>query len=312
MIPRFKVVINPFNRRNKKGEYSIMIRVTLGKQVKYLNTRIKIMLKYWKGKEPNWIKESHPQERYINAIIKQKKDLLYEHAMRLHFLRKPVTMHGMVEFYKKKGDPHSFIDFVKHHVYKNSAYKSSYNTWKKYKTFAWLIEEYNPHLQMGQLEEKEYQRYIAWRREKYAVSDETISKDFNCWKRLAKEAVKEGYLDKNPFEFVQLKLKKSSKRKMDALDVDEVRKISSLDLTDQPELFRIRKLFMFCVYSCMYYSNLRVLKWSDIIESPNGPCIEASRTKNDLPFVAPIYIYPKCSENSGRAERTGSGADFSQ
>ena len=120
----------------------------------------------------------------------------------------------------------------------------------------------------------------------------TVLKYFDPFKVIAKQAVKDGYLEKDPFLYVDLRIK-PTKGKRVYLEVEEIAQLKKAKLpSDRGDLEEIRVYWLFCFYASFYYSDLRNLKWVDVKNTEYGYCLVADRFKNENTFIAPIHKFP--------------------
>jgi len=285
----YTAIINRNNINNKGGRHSIFIRVTFDRQSKYFNLKEKIEEKHWSGKENRWIKDSYPFAFELNSIIKKKIDLLHAYEYRQKAFGNAISLQAITEYFHKKADPNIFNEFVNDFMKKVRG--KSLNTLKKYKTFVNYLNEFNPKIQFNQLNEIFFQSFATFLQKK-GMMGATVIKYFDPFKVIVKQAVKEGYLEKDPFMYTELQVK-AAKAKRIYLEVDEIAKLKNLNIpSDRHDLAVARKYWLFCFYASFYYSDLRNLKWENVKSTEFGYCLVASRYKNENPFVSPIHKFP--------------------
>ncbi len=69
------MVFNWRNQINVKGKYSIHLRLTIGRVVKYFKIAVpqSVTEEQWMGKDDTWVKPNHPFAFEINNKIFEKK-----------------------------------------------------------------------------------------------------------------------------------------------------------------------------------------------------------------------------------------------
>lgn len=99
-----------------------------------------------------------------------------------------------------------------------------------------------------------------------------------------KYAFDTGRVSVNPCALVKIK-----KQKKDAiyLTEPEVEKIWQTDFLN-PSLNHYRDLFIFQVHTCLAYSDLRELRWDDVMQSKYGPYIKKRRKKTGVEYTVLI------------------------
>ena len=90
----------------------------------------------------------------------------------------------------------------------------------------------------------------------------TVYKYFDPFKVIVKQAVKDGYLEKDPFAHVDLGIS-PTKGKRVFLEIEEI-------TTGRQDLAEARDQWLFCFYASFYYSDLRGLKWVDVKNTEFG------------------------------------------
>jgi integrase len=119
----------------------------------------------------------------------------------------------------------------------------------------------------------------------------TVHKYFDPFKVMVKQAVKEGYLEKDPFQFVDLGIR-ATKGKRVYLEVEERAMLKNVHIpTTRPDLAMARDHWLFCFYASFYYSDLRALQWDQVKKTEHGYCIVGERFKNENSFIAPIHKF---------------------
>jgi len=122
-------------------------------------------------------------------------------------------------------------------------------------------------------------------------------------KKIVNWAVKNEWIDKNPFANFQLKFKRKER---DFLTELELSALETQEL-DNPMLQKVRDLFVFSCYTGLAYVDLMALQPANIIISVDGmKWIKTTRTKSDIgvnvpllrPALAILEKYSLCKEPS--------------
>jgi site-specific recombinase XerD len=283
-------IINHNNRKNISGKYGIVIRVTLDRVSRHLATGEKVEDRHWLGKENRWVKDSHPNAYDINEVIKKKFDLINKYVYRQKRFDNPVTLDGIVEFYNKKSDPQRFNEYVADFMLTGLGNRAP-NTVKKYRTFVGYLNEFNGNIAFTQLDENLFRKFAAWLRDEKKMLGVTVFKYFDPFKVIVRSAVKDGYLEKDPFLFVDLQIKATKGARV-YLEIEEITALKNVCIpTGRKDLASARDHFLFCFYCGFYYSDLLKLTWDAVKLTEFGPVIEAGRSKNSNGYVAPIFKF---------------------
>ncbi len=286
-------IINRSNRKNKSGQYQIQVRVTIDRQSKYFSLDERVDQSSWSGKAGKWVKESHPQNHHLNRIIKMYIDELNEFIYKQKVNRNQITMELVQSYLKIRSKSNLFNDYIK--VYKREHRFESDGTLKKYNTFEKHFNEFNSSVPFSALNEGLFHSFTRYLDSK-GLKGQTIKKYFDAFKRICKQAVKDGLLDKDPFYLVDLGLK-MTKAKREYLELNEILKLKKAKIpSDRPDLEKTRDHWLFCFYASFYYSDLRKLKWSSIQNSDMGYVVFTDRYKNEELFIAPIHKFQHAIE----------------
>ncbi|MEQ6118565.1 site-specific integrase [Reichenbachiella sp. MALMAid0571] len=286
-------LVNRSNRKNKSGRYKIQIRVTLDRKSKYFSLDESIELKYWSGKYNNWIKENHSHNFKINKLIATKINAIEGYIFDQKNFGCSISLKGIEEFWNRRGDRNILNDYIDNYLHDRKF--NSLNTVKKYKTLQKHLSNFNPKIPMNSVNEallQEFGKYLTG----LGLAGATVLKYFDPLKKICRNAVKKGYMIRDPFYEVVLGIEKSKPHR-EYLELVEINFIKNVQLpTERPALANARKHFLFCFYAGIYYSDLRKLKWDEIINSSEGYMIEGTRHKNGEQFYSPIYEFTHAIE----------------
>lgn len=285
----YKPILNKNNRDNKTGKHTIFIRITVDRKSKYINTGEKIDGSYWTGKENRWVKDTYPCAFEINELIRKKLQSLQKFEYRQKLFGNGISLQGIIEHYSKRADANIFNEYVDQFM--KSVKGKSLNTLKKYRTFVTYLNEFNSKILFSQLGEPLFQSFAGWLQDKKNLIGVTVYKYFDPFKVMCKQAVKEGYIEKDPFTNVSLGIKATKGNRV-YLELEEITKLKNVKLPpDRPDLETARRHWLFCFYAAFYYSDLRKLTWDCVRDTDHGVVIVASRFKNENSFVAPIHRF---------------------
>ena len=120
----------------------------------------------------------------------------------------------------------------------------------------------------------------------------TINKSLQRLKKVIKQSVINGYLEKNPFEEHSPKKVYS---KIVFLTQEELDKLENYTFQSNP-LNRVRDCYIFCCYTGLAYREMFELRKDDLITKPDGiTWIYQKREKTERTFSVPL-ILPKALE----------------
>lgn len=299
-------LIKPGGNKNKSREYSIFIRVTHNCKSRYYNTGLKIKDVHWSGKDLNWIKPSYPNSQLMNKLISKHKNRLDSIVLQRKLNDLPISSLEIVEHYKRFSGIEGFHDYVHTYVKNTNNFKSD-NTRKKYVTFEKYIGEYNADLSFANLGDKVFQSFADWLVKEKKMKGISAQKMFDPFKRIVRQAVKDGYLRSNPFEYADIEFPESKPEMKTFLNVDELEAIRDLNLANYEEFGYYRDLFLFMCYTGTYYSDVKGLRWSENI---NDKWLIGHRMKNGRKYVVPLEEFEYMSTILTRLSSLGEDALF--
>jgi site-specific recombinase XerD len=292
MAVSYKPVFNRNNQNNKNGLYSIHIRVTIDRKSNYLNPGLKkIGKEFWAGKQNKWVKESHPLSFDINSLLQQKLLALARFEMTLVQNRRAITFDKFKDHFFRKGDGQVFNDYVDDYI--KNIKDLAPNTIKVYNSFSTHLDNFNKRIYFHELTEdlvKEFDDFLI--NKETTVRGAARKKYFDKFKKICKQAKRQGYLDENPFinDPVTIKVEKS---KRVYLEVPEIKAIKDLSFNKEDvELEIHRDLFLFQCYSGLYYSDLKELRHEHLEYYNSNLYITNERLKTENTFIIPIYKFP--------------------
>lgn len=287
-------VINQ-TKTNQKGLCSINCRITINKERKQFSTGNSINPKDWNSKKQ--IAESKLTDYIVLngqlSIIKQKLNNIY---FKLQIENVSIKVDNIIDSYfqkpSKKED--SVISYLKKDLDKlkkliGKDLKQS--TWNKfnyvYNDVASFIKfSLNKkdiplnELNLNFLEQFEY--YLKTEKNNKQV---TLNKVIQRFRKPIKNAISEGYLDKDPF----LMYKASRvKKEIIFLSTEELYKLENYSF-EQVRLSQVRDLFIFCCYTGLAYNEMINLKTENIsIGFDNMEWIQMKREKTNKEIAIPL------------------------
>jgi site-specific recombinase XerD len=286
----YKAITNKENRKTKLGLYSLYIRVTLDRRSIYIKLDQKIDEQFWLGKEGKWIRDAHPLAFDLNALIRSKILALQEFELKQRIQNNSVTLEKIKKSFSTKGDMTNVHSYFKNWIANLKGFAPG--TIKAHRVVLMNCHRWNSDLKFGQVKESTLQEFADWMANERKFRSQTINKALRTFTRVIKEAVKDGYLQQNPFANTRVKVRQSESQRI-YLNEQEIKKLKLATIpSDREDLLRTRDHWLFCFYSCFYYSDLKKLKWSDLKEDPDyGIYIQGNRFKNGQAYIAPIYKF---------------------
>lgn len=300
-------IINYRNRDNKTGLYPVHLRITIDREQRYYQVKVpqKISLVQWTGKPDNWVSNAHPFAFEINNKIIEKKSIVIEVIKRCYNLNKPVTFYAIDRELNRKGDRAVFNDYVRNYIDnppENVTLDSV--TWEKYEAFLGHLNKFQPKIMMGEVDGtfvarfKNYLSNLKGRKGK--MDPATVKSYFDKFKVVVTHAAKKDrLLDINEVEasFEDVKISVPKKKEGLHLEIEELQRLRKLKFDkNEISLERDRDLFLFQVYTGLYYNDLQVIRKDQLFKDvEHGHYIIGERDKNGNPNIIPLFKFPYAS-----------------
>lgn len=301
LIPQICAVLNWRNHANKRGVYSIHLRITIQRISKYYKIDIpqKVAGKDWidskkDGQEDCWVKQSHPFAFEINNKIIEKKNIVNNLIKRSYNFNKSVDFEMIFQHLKRKGDNNSFLDFMDGFI-KKPPEKMEENTLKKYRTTLSHLKSFRKKLFFTDIDNLLVNDFRNYLETDCKIAGGACKKYMESFKKVIRQARKENYLDPAQMEFLFDDIKiKVPKPKRTYLEPSEIIAWKNLKFPkDQAFLERDRDLFLFQVYTGYYYKDLEIFtKDQLLLDEEYGYFIHGARDKNGNQTIIPLFKFP--------------------
>lgn len=283
--------------RQQNGKLPLYARIVINK------TRCELSLKHSLHKN-DWneikgvAKSKNEELKQLNSYLEEVRGKLVRHYREVLMQGKEVTAETVKDAYAGKVEEektYSLLWLVGHHnnlmkaVLKKGSMKNYYTTEKYLKGFL----KKNYHKGDILLKELTYEFITAF---EFFIRSHPVKKNDPCTnngtmkhlerlKKIVAWALKNEWINKNPFISFQLKFKKHQR---DFLTERELAVIEGHDL-DNSMLQKVRDLFVFCCYTGLAYIDVTELKPENIITNINGErWIKTSRAKTDTSVNVPL------------------------
>lgn len=289
------------NKTNQKGLCPLNCRITLNKQRKQFTTGLFVNPNYWENKLQK-VNTQDPNYKFINAQIEHIQIKINHIALVFQLQGEDCTLDNIYNKYigveiKKKEYVLSYYKQylskikklvgleIKDNTYNKFVYVGNhleaFLKWK-YKKADYPLEELN--LQF--LDDFDY--YLKTEKKQEQI---TINKTIQRLRTPIKQAISEGYLDRDPFI---LHKSKTVRKTVIFLTTEELKTLEKAVL-QQKRLSTIQDLFIFCCYTGLAYNEMTNLEKQNIqIGFDNINWIQMKREKTQRLISIPIL--PKAQE----------------
>lgn len=283
------------SKTNQKGMCPIYCRITFNKQRKQFSTGCSILPKDWFSKKQ--IGESKTIDyKVLNgqlSIIKQKLNNVF---LKLQIEESVITVDDINDSYfqkasKKEDSVVSYLNKDLEKLKKLIGKDLKQSTWNKfnyaYNDVASFIKfqfgkKDHPlkDLDLDFLDQFEY--YLKTEKNNQQV---TLNKTIQRFRKPIKNAISEGYIDKDPFMLYKAK---RVKKQIVFLTTEELQKLENYSFK-QNRLSIVRDLFVFCCYTGLAYNEMLNLKKEHVIIGfDNMEWIQMMREKTSKLISVPI------------------------
>jgi integrase len=298
----FKILfIEGKNRKNKKNQSPLFCRLTLNGNRKQLSTGINIESEHWDTKNQVILK-SHKSAILYNSQLDKIKSKVNSIYMILRLQENPFSIEDIHDKYfgKELKKSEFILSYYKQYLakikklvgleIKDNTYKKfvyvgnhleAFLKWK-YKKTDYPLEELN--LQF--LSDFDY--YLKTEKKQEQI---TINKTIQRLRTPIKQAISEGYLDRDPFI---LHKSKTVRKTVIFLTTEELKTLEEAVL-QQKRLSTIQDLFIFCCYTGLAFNEMAHLEKQNIqIGFDDINWIQMKREKTQRQISIPIL--PKAQE----------------
>lgn len=304
-VPTISVKHNWRKLTNQDGRYGIHIRVYLsGEQARHYPVKLpaKVSPDQWQGKENHWVKNNHPFFFEINCKIAETINKLNELIRRYYNMNKPVTFYSIEKELMLRGERNNFNDYFKNYIRQPPETVSLDEvTWEKYRACLFHLNNFQEKITFSQIDEtliarfKNYLSNLKGRNGKMGPA--TIKSYWDKLKVVLTHAArKDHFLDPIEVEryFDEIKVSVPKKKEGQHLEIEEIQRLRKLEFDERDKtLKRDRDLFLFQVYTGLYYNDLQALRKDQLFNDlEQGHYIIGERDKNENPTIIPLFKFP--------------------
>lgn len=298
----FKILfIEGKNRKNKKNQSPLFCRITLNGNRKQISTGINIESEHWDTKN-QLILNSHKSAILYNSQLDKIKSKVNSIYMILRLQENPFSIEDIHDKYfgKELKKSEFILSYYKQYLskieklvgleIKDNTYNKfvyvgnhleAFLKWK-YKKTDYPLKE----LSLQFLSDFDY--YLKTEKKQEQI---TINKTIQRLRTPIKQAISEGYLDRDPFI---LHKSKTVRKTVIFLTTEELKTLEEAVL-QQKRLSTIQDLFIFCCYTGLAYNEMAHLEKQNIqIGFDNINWIQMKREKTQRQISIPIL--PKAQE----------------
>lgn len=287
-------------RTRQDGKAPIYMRITVNGKRTELSMSRAIEPKRWDSKG-NMVKGRKPDAKSINRHLEQMKQKVYKAEHQLNLEDEEITAKSLkARMTGSDKEKKTIKEIFKSH---NEKMKSlidkdfSESTYKKYRTAYrhlknFMQQEYgNTEVLITKVDHNFLEKLEYYLKTEQDHSHNTAMKYIGNFKKIIQKAIKQGWLDDNPFEQFDHKFEQKDPI---FLAQDELDKVENKEF-DIDRLDRVRDIFVFSCYTALGFSDAEKLKKSDVRKDKDGEAyLHLSRTKTGK--TSKILLLPKALE----------------
>jgi len=249
------------DRKNKRNEIPVYLRITYNRKIRYVNTGIKIEEKYWNSNREE-VRKSHPASKVYNEELRKLKLKAHKIGFELD-RRKRISAKNISDQLKGK-NPTDFVKYTRKYI-KELTQAGSIRLSKQTNVILNKIISFNnsDSLEFSDINREFLNSLQQYMKTEYKNHHNTIRKDFERLKMVFADAEEKELLNDNPFD--KYKLPPRQKSKKEALTYEQIKAIESVDLEEGSDLYHVRNYFLFSFYNAgIRFGDLCRLKWKNI------------------------------------------------
>lgn len=258
------------NRPNKRNECPIYCRITYHGSRYQFSTGLAVESHHWIAKTQNIFKK-HPKATQYNYQLEEIKSNILTNFLVCISKKEPFSALEIYNQYigKDSNKSQSVVAYYKAYLSKLKklvGLQIKENTYQKFVYVSNHLEAYvrlefnRPDIPLEELKEQFLNGFIYYLVVEKKQAPITINKTVQRFRTAIKEAILEGYLEKDPF--ASHKTKKVRKEVI-FLTVQELKRLEEHDF-HQKRLEVIKDLFIFCCYTGLAYREMSDLEKGNI------------------------------------------------
>ena len=279
--PHLTFIYDRRKQASSTKKASVELRITHNYKQKYISTGIMLYPNQWKNGKitncPDILQISQTLDKILTDVRQILLDMMREGTINLDLI--PIRMH------KQRETTLTFVEYCRERI-KTRQYGKAKGTIKHYNTFFTVFESWGQIISFEDINDFNIIAFDKYLTSKKMIANSRWGNYHKYLNTLILDAVKEGFLNRNPYKCLSI-CREHSSRIERYLTPEEFRKIK---YTTMPtwSLEKVRDTFIFQTYTCMSYSDLRNFDSRKVQESRKMKVYFGHRVKTSKPFTIPI------------------------
>jgi len=294
------------DRKNKRNEMPVYLRITYNRKLRYVNTGIKIEEKHWNDSKEE-VRKSHPAEKSYNEELRKLRLKAQQIGFELG-RKKRVSAKHIADQLKGK-NPTDFVKFTRRYIQELKE-SGSIRLSKQTKVILNKIIKFNNSetMEFSEITHDFLDELQHFMKREYKNHQNTIRKDYERLKMVFTEAEKKEILNENPFDKYELPQRQKSNK--EALTFEQIKTMERLDLEKGSDLYHVRNYFMFSFYNAgIRFGDLCKLQWKNI-QDGRLKYVMGKSLNTQTPKWKNIKLTDNCFEILKDYRTSGSEEDF--
>lgn len=261
---------------NTRGLAPLTCRITLDKKRKEFSTGYYLSEVDWDASKQLVISKS-VELKTINSQLNQISQLLLQHFNNLQLQKDAFDVNDVYNLYKSNTDTkvtyllEFYLDYLKR-LEKLVGIDIKKPTWKKHENAFFNLKRYvhstfkGNDLKIRSIDlafVKDYEFYLKTKRK---LSQATINKVLQRFKKMFRFAIERNEIDEDPFVGYRFNL---TKKQIVYLNTDELKAFENLKPVI-PRLILVKDLFVFCCYTGLAFNEMVNLSKTNIVKGFDG------------------------------------------
>ena len=281
-VPRLNFVFDRRKTASLDRKASVELRITFDYKQKYISTGIMLYSNQWKDGKivncPDILEISQILDKILSDVRQIILDMLKNNSLNIKAISD--------ELGRRRQSRISFIDFC----YQRAAirkFKKSPDSQERYDRFLKHFVKWGKIKEFEDITDKNIIDYDNYLKEFKLKSCSKWNNYHRFLNSFIIDAKAEGYVTRNPYKWINVDRKKSSRAIERCLTPQEFYKLKSAKMPTE-SIERVRDVFVFQTYTCLSYSDLREFDSKMIQEVKGMKVYVGNRKKTNMAFTIPL------------------------